>query len=95
MFSQVFGQQPFRMKRRGEITDGEIKLALEDFFERWLAFLAEVQPEQLTETVKLWYGKVSKEFILLTMDNHLSHHRGQVVVYLRLLGIQPPAYVGW
>ena len=39
--------------------------------------------------------KVSKESFLLTMDNHLAHHRGQLIVYLRLMGLKPPSYVGW
>jgi len=25
----------------------------------------------------------------------VTHHRGQLVVYLRLNGILPPNYVGW
>lgn len=29
------------------------------------------------------------------MDNHLAHHRGQMIIYLRLQGIKPPAYTGW
>ncbi|MEL6483992.1 MAG: DinB family protein [Bacteroidota bacterium] len=68
---------------------------LEEFFDTVLDFLESTSSEQLSEVVEMWYGKVTKESILLTMDNHLSHHRGQLVVYLRLLQIKPPSYIGW
>jgi len=29
------------------------------------------------------------------LNDHQTHHRGQLVVYLRLNGIKPPAYIGW
>jgi uncharacterized damage-inducible protein DinB len=43
----------------------------------------------------MWYGSSTKNRILNLMDNHLAHHRGQMIVYLRLKGIEPPSYVGW
>lgn len=33
--------------------------------------------------------------LLYLLLDHTTHHRGQLVVYLRLNGIQPPSYVGW
>jgi uncharacterized damage-inducible protein DinB len=33
--------------------------------------------------------------LLHLLLDHTTHHRGQLVVYLRLNGIQPPPYVGW
>ena len=36
-----------------------------------------------------------KKRVFMLMKDHVTHHRGQLVVYLRLNGIQPPAYVGW
>jgi uncharacterized damage-inducible protein DinB len=29
------------------------------------------------------------------MHDHHTHHRGQIIVYLRLNGLKPPKYVGW
>ena len=60
-----------------------------------LNFLENADEEALSETVDMWYSKVSKEAILLTMDNHLAHHRGQLVVYLRLMDVKVPSYIGW
>ncbi|MEO1486812.1 MAG: DinB family protein [Bacteroidota bacterium] len=76
-------------------TKKDLIEGLEEFFDTVLDFLESTSSEQLSEVVEMWYGKVTKESILLTMDNHLSHHRGQLVVYLRLLQIKPPSYIGW
>jgi len=37
----------------------------------------------------------NKKRVLMLMRDHITHHRGQLVVYLRLNGIAPPRYVGW
>lgn len=39
-------------------------------------------------------GKPSKDLmtILMMMRDHITHHRGQMVVYLRLMGHEPPLY---
>ncbi|NJL74904.1 MAG: hypothetical protein HC892_07620 [Saprospiraceae bacterium] len=31
----------------------------------------------------------------MLMNDHLTHHRAQMIVYLRLKDVQPPKYVGW
>jgi uncharacterized damage-inducible protein DinB len=38
---------------------------------------------------------VNKERIFYLMRDHMTHHRGQCIVYLRLNGLQPPRYKGW
>jgi uncharacterized damage-inducible protein DinB len=39
--------------------------------------------------------KLSKAQTFMTIRDHTTHHRGQMVIYLRLKGIKPPQYVGW
>ncbi|MEN1785631.1 MAG: DinB family protein [Bacteroidota bacterium] len=33
--------------------------------------------------------------LFYAMENHIIHHRGQAVVYLRLKGVVPKGYYGW
>ncbi len=33
--------------------------------------------------------------IFYAMENHIIHHRGQAICYLRLNGITPVGYIGW
>ncbi len=40
-------------------------------------------------------GPKSKRTILNLLQDHATHHRAQVLVYLRLLEYQPPSYRGW
>jgi len=43
---------------------------------------------------RLWTGEtVSLWSVAETMRDHATHHRAQMVLYLRLQGIVPPAYV--
>jgi uncharacterized damage-inducible protein DinB len=51
--------------------------------------------KQLNETVPFFAGPMTRRQILILMHDHQTHHVGQLVVYLRLKGIKPPAYVGW
>ncbi len=50
---------------------------------------------QLNEVVPFFAGPMSRRQILVLMHDHQTHHVGQLIVYLRLKGIKPPAYVGW
>jgi len=40
-------------------------------------------------------GQMNKYQFLNLIQDHQTHHRGQLIVYLRLSGITPPKYIGW
>ncbi len=40
------------------------------------------------DTIPIWR-------LFYAMENHIIHHRGQCVVYLRLKGVIPKGYYGW
>ncbi len=62
-------------------------------------------------TLSTWASEISEEKLMSDMgfsseniptwrffyviENHIIHHRGQAVVYLRLKGIKPNGYYGW
>lgn len=54
-----------------------------------------VDPARLDDPVSFFAGPMSKRQIMLLLGDHQTHHRGQLIVYLRLNGITPPPYVGW
>ena len=39
--------------------------------------------------------KLNKIQFLNLIQDHQAHHRAQLIVYLRLNQLKPPAYVGW
>ena len=52
----------------------------------------------LTDSVYFEYmgaGRMSKLQFMNLVNDHQTHHRGQMIVYLRLNGITPPEYMGW
>ncbi len=57
--------------------------------------LKQVKPEQLSDTVRFFAGPLNKLQILNLINDHQTHHRAQLLVYLRLNGIKPPDYIGW
>ena len=54
-----------------------------------------LSPEDLDTTVDFFAGPMTKRQILTLLNDHHTHHRGQLVTYLRLNHIQPPRYRGW
>ncbi|WP_430906367.1 DinB family protein [Maribacter sp. 2-571] len=85
----------YEFEKEKMTSKDQINSALETFFDTFLEHLAAMNDVQLHETVPVWYGKTARYQIANVMDNHLAHHRGQLVVYLRLNDIKPPSYVGW
>ena len=60
-----------------------------------IAVLNQFSASNLSDTVKLFAGPMSKLQIINLLSDHQTHHRGQLLVYLRLCGLTPPKYVGW
>ncbi|MBQ4822043.1 DinB family protein [Aquimarina sp. MMG016] len=52
-------------------------------------------PADFKTEVDFFAGKKSKLQILNLLQDHVTHHRGQLIVYLNLNEIKPPKYVGW
>lgn len=69
--------------------------ALKESFDKVYQFVQLTPLEELKETVSFFAGPKSKLQILNLLQDHLTHHRGQIIVYLNLNGIVPPDYSGW
>ena len=55
-----------------------------------------ITDEQWAEpTEGFWAGEKTRRVVFYLLQDHATHHRAQTLVYLRLLGHQPPAYRGW
>lgn len=76
-------------------TKAELMQSLEQSFDAVAAAVKASSPEDLQQTVDFFAGPKSKLQILNLLQDHLTHHRGQIIVYLNLNQIEPPRYVGW
>ena len=80
----------------GDVADLEAELAaLREAHTYTLHTLGGLSDEDLTRPTE-WGGKArtTLEFFFL-MFEHDAHHRGQVAIYLRLLGVERPAGKDW
>ncbi len=57
--------------------------------------IANTSPDSLAVVKSFFAGPMSRRQIIALMHDHHTHHRGQLIVYLRLNGIKPPKYRGW
>lgn len=73
----------------------EIINALKKSFNDVYKLIEQTPLEELKITVDFFAGPKSKLQILNLLQDHLTHHRGQVIVYLNLNDIVPPDYSGW
>ncbi len=69
--------------------------ALKKSFDEVYALVEKTSVEELKTTVDFFAGPKSKLQILNLLQDHLTHHRGQIIVYLNLNEIVPPNYSGW
>jgi len=68
---------------------------ISDAYDQGLSVHHMISQKQLYEVVPFFAGPMTRRQILILMHDHQTHHVGQMIVYLRLKGIKPPAYVGW
>jgi uncharacterized damage-inducible protein DinB len=73
----------------------EIIAMLEKSFAYAEATVSALSHKSISEEVDFIAGTMSRRRILFLMTDHVTHHRGQLVVYLRLKHVEPPKYVGW
>lgn len=73
----------------------EIISSYNNLFDYLISELEAMDQAALKDSVEVFYGESSIQRLLNLMDNHIAHHRGQMIVYLRLKGIKPPKYRGW
>ena len=80
-----------------DIPEGKkaIIAALKTSFEKVYAFIENTSDGDLGSTVDFFAGPKSRLQILNLLQDHVSHHRGQLIVYLNLNEITPPRYIGW
>jgi len=64
-----------------------------DTFDKTIEFISNFDRSRLQERLDYFGADRTKRQILLLLADHITHHRGQMLVYLRLNGISPPRYV--
>ena len=63
-------------------------------FDYGTAMLSALTDAAAGESVTFFGQKILRRELCFRMLDHVAHHRGQMVIYLRLKGIVPPEYAG-
>lgn len=94
--STYFSQRPLKEVELYEtLSKAQIILELEKSFDNAFELIKNTSPESLKEKVDFFAGSKTKFQILNLLQDHVTHHRGQILVYLNLNEVKPPKYSGW
>ncbi len=73
-----------------------VRQNLEAAFDLGATALAGLSYGDIQESVDWFAGeRLTRRRVGLLLFDHVTHHRAQAIVYLRLKGIAAPGYVGW
>jgi len=83
------------LKNPQALTKQETIQQLSNAFDEVNRIVSNMDKDDLSTQVDFFAGPKTKLQILNIIQDHVTHHRGQLIVYLNLKGIKPPEYVGW
>jgi uncharacterized damage-inducible protein DinB len=89
------GTNPVDRSDAGLTDKRQVMAVVERSYDYALDVLRNFDVRQLDDTVSFFAGPKTKLQIFTLLNDHQTHHRGQLLVYLRLKGIVPPRYKGW
>ncbi|MHA2247825.1 MAG: DinB family protein [Candidatus Hodarchaeales archaeon] len=70
-------------------TVNQIKILYKDVVTRSNEYLKKLTPTMIEKVIKTFNRPASKVEFLLEMLEHSIQHRGQIIVYYRLIGLEP------
>ena len=74
-------------------TKAEMMARIDQTFTEAIALLQDVEPAQLDNELDYFGLTRSKRQIYMLLADHITHHRAQMLVSMRLNGLVPPRYV--
>jgi uncharacterized damage-inducible protein DinB len=90
-------------KSRDWNTDTELKVdnkskkemidTIDKTFDKTIEFISNFDIHKLKDRLDYFGSDRTKRQVLLLLADHITHHRGQMLVYMRLNGLKPPRYV--
>ncbi len=84
------------MRKELKATDkAQVMADLKESCEYAKKALEEATMDDLMEEMEFFTGPRTRFHAYLFMVDHMTHHRGYSIVYLRTKGIAPPAFTSW
>ncbi|MFT6720565.1 MAG: putative damage-inducible protein DinB [Neolewinella sp.] len=74
----------------------ELTNLLSDAYAYGATAIKNLPKERWEEEVSNFFaGPKSRRVVIYLLQDHATHHRAQVLIYMRLMGLTPPRYRGW
>ena len=77
----------------GKKSKKEMIATINKAFDKTIEFISNFDINKLDEKLDYFGANRTKRQILLLLADHITHHRGQMLVYMRLNKLKPPRYV--
>lgn len=91
-------ENPFEKREKGfwkEISKTQLETELNAFYD-WVNKVVNELPDETLNKKEAYSGDdIPVWRLFYALENHIIHHRGQAICYLRLNGITPIGYIGW
>lgn len=71
----------------------EMIAVIDKTFDETISLINQFDATQLSDELDYFGLNRTKRQIFLLLSDHVTHHRGQMLVYMRLNGLVPPRYV--
>lgn len=81
--------------RASEMSKEQVLEFVGSAYDYALKVMSELDEKSLSNEFNWSSGKMNKFQFLNLIQDHQSHHVGQLIVYLRLNSIVPSKYIGW
>ena len=78
-----------------ELNKEEVIAELNRMYTYVFKVIKNLPEKELYEPIDFAGDTITGWRLIYAMENHIIHHRGQCVVYLRLKGVTPNGYLGW
>lgn len=78
-----------------KLSKEELLSILQNTFDSIYTSVEKTDVETLKDEVEFFAGPKTRLQMLNLLQDHVTHHRGQLVVYLNLCDVELPRYTGW
>jgi hypothetical protein len=78
-----------------KLSKQQLSVEIKQFYGWVLQTLTKVSPAKLRQKELFGGDEIPIWRVFYALENHIIHHRGQAICYLRLNGITPEGFVGW
>jgi len=91
----LFADTTNLLKKKATMDKTDVINYLANAYHAALSAHYKMDVNKLDEKVSFFAGPMTRRQILILLHDHQTHHAGEIILYLRLKGVKPPAYVGW